>query len=51
MGNRGTLLYYNGPSWSAVASGTTNLLTGVWGSGPADVWAVGHGGTLLHYSR
>lgn len=26
-----------------------NMLSGVWGSGPTDVWAVGEVGTLLHW--
>ena len=36
-------------SWTAQASGTTQSLTGVWGSRATDVFAVGHGGTILHY--
>jgi hypothetical protein len=39
--------------WSASSSGTTNDLTGVWASGPSDVWAVGNapgGGAILHWN-
>jgi hypothetical protein len=28
---------------------TANRLNAVWGSGPKDVWAVGDGGTIVHY--
>jgi hypothetical protein len=37
-------------AWTSVPSGTTNNLIGVWGSGPNDVWAVGRGGTILHWN-
>ncbi|MFC1976931.1 hypothetical protein ACFLWS_01490 [Chloroflexota bacterium] len=36
------------PSWSAMTSGTTKHLNGVWGSSAADVFAVGEGSTILH---
>jgi hypothetical protein len=29
---------------------TDNLLWGVWGSGPNDIWAVGWSGTIVHHS-
>jgi hypothetical protein len=35
-----------GTAWADVSSGTS-FLTGVWGSGANDVWAVGSGGTIL----
>jgi trimeric autotransporter adhesin len=35
--------------WTPYASGTKASLAGVWGSGANDVWAVGAGGTLLHW--
>ena len=35
--------------WSAMTSGTTNNLNGVWGSSGSDVFAVGDSGTILHY--
>lgn len=34
---------------SAVSSGSTAMLFGLWGSGADDIWAVGDGGTILHY--
>ena len=42
-----------GPFWSADASSgalATSDLNGVWGSSAQDVWAVGLGGVLLHYT-
>ena len=35
--------------WSAMISGTTNNLNGVWGSSGSNVFAVGDSGTILHY--
>ena len=57
VGGSGTILHYNGSSWSAMTSGTTQYLNGVWGSSGSDVFAVGGGyymggysGTILHYN-
>ena len=36
--------------WSAMTSATSYDLAGVWGSSATDVFAVGEGGTILHYS-
>ena len=38
-----------GADWSAMESGTTYELRGVWGSAPDNVFAVGIGGTIRHY--
>jgi len=35
--------------WTAMESGTTYELRGVWGSSAADVYAVGIGGVILNY--
>jgi hypothetical protein len=35
--------------WVPMNSGTTNTLYGIWGSSSMDVFAVGYGGTILHY--
>ena len=35
--------------WSRMASGTTNNLTGLWGTSPGDIFAVGPKGTILHF--
>ncbi len=37
------------PGWVAQVSGTTVDLDGAWASGPADVFAVGSGGTIVHF--
>ncbi|WP_437729288.1 hypothetical protein [Sorangium sp. So ce861] len=43
-------MHYDGQSWQAVTdSGTSASLSGVWGSAPGDVFAVGWGGTIVHY--
>src|SRR3989442_14596606 len=49
VGQGGTILHYDGTSWSAQPSGTTENVLRVWGSGVTDVCAVGFGGTILHY--
>ena len=49
VGADGTVLHYDGETWSLQNSGTSETLYSVWGSGPANVFAVGAGGTLLHY--
>ena len=47
------MLHYDGSSWSQEAApvGQPGELTGVWGSGPGDVFAVGQQGTILHLSN
>ena len=50
--NCGFVLHYDGRSWTvppSLPNGTSQILTGVSGSGPADVFAVGNGGTIVHY--
>ena len=49
VGDIGTILHYDGDTWSGQASGSTNWLYGVWGSSATDVFAVGVDGTILHY--
>ena len=54
VGSSGTILHWNGVSWSAMASGSTANLKAVetsGGGGFVDVWAVGSGGTILHGIR
>jgi hypothetical protein len=45
----GSIEHWDGSAWSAAANPTSNALHAVWGSGPADVWAVGIDGTIVHY--
>jgi hypothetical protein len=48
VGDYGTIVHYDGSSWSSMSSGTGNGLDGVWGSSGSDVFAVGDSGTILH---
>ncbi|CAN5693090.1 hypothetical protein BH11MYX1_BH11MYX1_15380 [soil metagenome] len=48
VGN-GSIVHFDGASWTTMASGANVPLSDVWGSGPGDVWAVGYDGTILHY--
>ena len=50
VGEGGTILHYDGSSWTAMASNTNDNLNGVWGSSANDVYAVGLKGTILHYN-
>jgi photosystem II stability/assembly factor-like uncharacterized protein len=49
VGDAGTILHYDGSTWSTMSSGTTERLYGVWGSSGSDVFVVGDYGTILHY--
>ncbi|MBI2868234.1 MAG: hypothetical protein HYX96_00205 [Chloroflexi bacterium] len=49
VGDGGTILRYDGTSWSAMTSGTSSPLTGIWGSGRNSIFAVGGSGTILRY--
>lgn len=49
VGRAGTIVHFDGTTWSSPPSLTTSTLLAVWGSGPADVWAVGDSGTILHF--
>jgi hypothetical protein len=50
VGDGGAILRRQNGSWSAMASGTTQNLRGVWGSSSSDVWAVGQAGTVLRFN-
>ena len=52
----GVILHYDGNTWQPMPlpfgpppAPPPQWLFGIWGSGPADVFAVGTGGTILHY--
>jgi hypothetical protein len=49
VGNQGTILHFNGVTWSPQLSGTSETLFAVWGSSPSDVFAVGEKGVVLRY--
>ena len=50
VGASGTILHYDGNSWSSMASGTTAALNGVWGSSGSNIFAVGDNGVILRYN-
>ncbi len=47
VGDNGTVLRWDGSSWSAETSGTTAKLTSIWGSSASDIWIAGES-ILLH---
>ena len=50
VGEKGTILYYDGTNWSKVrVEGMSRSLTDVWGISESDVFAVGNDSTILHY--
>ena len=52
VGDQGTILHYDGSTWTTMTSSTTASLCGVWGSSDLDIFAVGGdgaSGTILHY--
>lgn len=48
VGDRGTVLHWDGDRWSRVEATTQANLRGAWGDGKDGVWIVGEKGTLLH---
>jgi uncharacterized repeat protein (TIGR01451 family) len=49
VGDAGTIVHYDGTTWSAMTSPPSDHLYGVWGSSSNDVFAVGRYGLILHY--
>lgn len=49
-GENGTLLRFDGTTWTRIPTPTTSLLNTIWGSSPNDVYIVGLNGTALHYN-
>ena len=56
VGKSGTILHYDGSTWSPMANVTTNWLNAVWGSSGSDVFTVGFAfdepksAVILHYN-
>jgi hypothetical protein len=46
---RGTIVHWNGSSWSLIDPGTDNDLAGVWGTSASDIWVLGQYDTILHH--
>ena len=51
VGSHGTILHYDGSSWTAMDSGTTEDLHGVWGTSGSDVYAVGSEPAYYEYNE
>jgi hypothetical protein len=49
VGAEGVTLRWNGTTWTAHDSGSTNALHGVWAVG-SSAWAVGNEGTVVHWT-
>jgi len=49
VGERGTILGYNGSAWLCMETGVASPLRAVWGAAPGDAFAVGDDGVILHY--
>ena len=49
VGSGGTILHYDGDTWSTESSGTTADLRGIWGSTSGDIFVSGEDGTILYY--
>lgn len=51
VGGGGTIVHFDGATWSSVVAGNGALPTlfSLWGSGRNDVWAAGVSGTVLHW--
>ena len=49
VGWEGTILHYDGNTWSPTSSRNIGALNGVWGISRSDIFAVGDAGTILHY--
>ncbi|MDQ6611692.1 MAG: Ig-like domain-containing protein, partial [Gemmatimonadota bacterium] len=47
VGNSGKIVAFNGTSWQAMPSGTTNDLNGVWVESATSAFAVGNNGTAV----
>ncbi|MDY6834697.1 MAG: hypothetical protein SVY53_07880 [Chloroflexota bacterium] len=50
VGSHGTILHYDGNSWTPMDSGTPLDLNDVWGTSGTDVFAVGNDETILHFN-
>jgi hypothetical protein len=49
VGDKGTILHYNGKTWNETNTDKTVYLKAVWGSSASDVYAVDSVGDILHY--
>jgi len=49
VGQSGLVSHWDGATWTAETSGTSEDLLAVWGSAPNDVFAAGASGIMIHY--
>ena len=49
VGERGTLIQWDGQRWTLAESGVPERLRAIDGRGPQDVWAVGDDGAAIHF--
>jgi hypothetical protein len=49
VGSNGTILHFNGKTWSPMDSPTSESLYGIWGTASNNVYVTGENGTLLRY--
>jgi hypothetical protein len=54
VGDGGTILHFDGTSWTKMQSGTTKELSSIWGTSTTDIWATGYNPTtaesaLVHF--
>jgi hypothetical protein len=49
VGEKGTILHFDGKSWNEENVSTSSNLNGVWGASASMVYAVGDNGLVLHY--
>jgi hypothetical protein len=49
VGPGGTIVTWNGTTWSAATSPTSAQLNAVSGTSASNVWAVGNGGVIVHW--
>lgn len=47
-GSGGTIIHYDGKTWTPTPSGVHDTFNAVWGSGPNDVWVVSSTRLVLH---
>lgn len=49
VGVGGTIMHFDGHSWSTSLGTASRRWRAVWGAGPTDVWIAGEGGALAHF--
>ena len=47
VGDRGTIIHFDGKGWEGLDSGVTEDLTAIWGASASKLWAVGLAGTIV----